>query len=1053
MTPHLRPASPPQFARFALGLLALALAWLSPQLAQGAGVRLEISRTAGDAWVHLESAGESNRVHTIQRSTDLRAWETFAVTQDGPFALADPETPASSARFFRVISRAKTATDDGKNSIAFPAEPFRSAPGTPEEARWVKFAILTAAPSVVWFQDSTRHLFHYDYALQRLAPFAGLSRDQFNARTLRRANQLAVLGAVLFAPESAGAEYGIQFVGHDPYPPEQVVQWFKLVAAAVAPAVSAQPFYLPTPEQRPSAEAYQTYFEAHGIPLGRPERWLQGDVCYSTGWALGRLVFVPAADIDAAYAEGRLGPADILLTDGVPPELPYLAGIVALTPATPNSHVAILARSYGVPFVYPADPAEHDRLRQLAGRDVMVRARSTWRGCDVKILGLDPDFEPALRTALLDLKAPGRLQLTPKAPLGTIAVNTDTLTPADIQFVGGKAAHFGLLRRILPAHSPPAVALSFDLWDGFLSQTLPGGNRTLREEIQQRLAPFQYPPDLAVAREVLAGIRGLITRTASFSPAQQQAILAALAGFDPHRKIRFRSSTNVEDSEQFTGAGLYDSYSGCLADDLDGDPTGPSHCDSTEANERGVFRALQRVYASFYNDHAWLERLRFGVPEDQVGMAVLVHHSFPDETELANGVATVRYQRSGTFRNYTGDLVTQWGAFSVSNPAGGALPEQVTLAKYGSSTVYLDTQAYSNLGPLGARVLAWPAEYQTLANLLLRVVDGYQQLFPQKTTFLLDFEYKKTQPADLVVKQVREIPLPDPQRQVPACLINEPTPYRVFQGEHGDVFALHRLKCVFQANTRNLWLTDPNLTHSLYTQCTLTLLDDTQPISLEHGTSGWPNAAFTHTPDTTTDTWSLGAGPTRRDYRLDTTLQRQTDFASGPLITVRDLQLALTVRYATPRPVLDPTGKPAQTVEDTVTLWPGAPLTARSIRVERTLANPGGLTIRTSFYWPQPPTGPTAGYTAPLLEWVETRIFGLTADPLVLRSEFAQTYHPGHHNFWEEFIFEPRLDPGVTPAQREELTRLNIQLLHATRGELGSRIQALGLDGQFRRLP
>jgi hypothetical protein len=35
-----------------------------------------------------------------------------------------------------------------------------------------------------------------------------------------------------------------------------------------------------------------------------------------------------------------------------------------------------------------------------------------------------------------------------------------------------------------------------------------------------------------------------------------------------------------------------------------------------------VFRALRKVYASFYNDNAVLDRLRLGVNEDQVGMAL-----------------------------------------------------------------------------------------------------------------------------------------------------------------------------------------------------------------------------------------------------------------------------------------------------------------------------------------------------------------------------------------------------------------------------------------------
>jgi len=41
----------------------------------------------------------------------------------------------------------------------------------------------------------------------------------------------------------------------------------------------------------------------------------------------------------------------------------------------------------------------------------------------------------------------------------------------------------------------------------------------------------------------------------------------------------------------------------------------PSQCDPSENNECGVFRAIKRVYASFYNDNAFIERLRHGIDE------------------------------------------------------------------------------------------------------------------------------------------------------------------------------------------------------------------------------------------------------------------------------------------------------------------------------------------------------------------------------------------------------------------------------------------------------
>lgn len=147
--------------------------------------------------------------------------------------------------------------------------------------------------------------------------------------------------------------------------------------------------------------------------------------------------------------------------------------------------------------------------------------------------------------------------------------------------------------------------------------------------------------------------------------------MAALASFDPKRKIRFRSSTNVEDSDAFTGAGLYDSASGCLADDTDADSVGPSQCAPAETKEKGVFRALQKVYASFYNDNAVFARLLYSVKESEAGMAVLCHYSYPDEDEMANGVA-VNTREDAVSDNF--QLVTQLGATSVTNPEAAPCP-------------------------------------------------------------------------------------------------------------------------------------------------------------------------------------------------------------------------------------------------------------------------------------------------------------------------------------------------------------------------------------------
>lgn len=1026
--------------RTAAGIASLFFAWAAA--GQNAALQLSIDLPQTNGWVRIRGDGPVDSVLVIQASADLKAWRSIAQLLDRFFTYVDAESMGSSARFYRLTARQLTASDDWKSQILFPQDRFLSPPGEPgqQAPRWVKFAILADDPARVYFQDSSKYLFHYDFAVARLDKFKGMTREAFDQISMHRDGQQAILGAVLFPANDQVREFGIQFAGLDAYPIEQIVSWFKVVESAVV-AESARAFYIPSFHQAQAAEAGKQYLQQHGIELASADRWSEGDGCYAPGWAIGTLKFFRTGEIEAAYADGRLRPGDVLITDAVPAELPFLAGIISLSPSTPNSHVAILATSYGVPFVYVADEAERQRLLGLAGKEVAVRANLSWEGCSLAVVDTSNSLASDLKNELLQLKQT-RLTLTPMARLGDFSRRTDTLAPADIKFFGGKAANYGLLRRSIPDSTPAGIAFSFDLWNAFLDQMLPGGI-TLRKEIQDRLARHAYPPSVATLKEDLAAIRDLITRTAQFTPSQRELILQALGQFNPQKKIRFRSSTNVEDSSSFSGAGLYDSYSGCLADDLDSNGSGPSLCDNTEPNERGVFRAMQKVYASFYNDNAVLERLRHQVTESDVGMGILVHHSYPDEIEWANGVATIQ-RESGMAQ---GKLVTQSGAVSVANPEGNARPEIVSVSKFSFGT-YFTTEATSSLVPLGGHVLNWETDYRTLMDLFELAGNAYQQA-TGKEKFVLDFEYKKIAPGTLVVKQVREVPSPASREIVPV-LFDQPSAFGVFQGEFGDVFANHRLKSRWQINTTTTRLTTNNLGMSFYADTTWEHVDGGQLRRWTGPPSTWPGATHRIDEGGVVDAWTSGEGKTRIDYELATgNVPKTVPSSQSPLVFLDDFELALKAAFAEPAPTIDYQGAVGMTNVAWVRLAPLPQRRPDDLLQQRSIKTVSGPSIRTSYYWPKPP-GFSAGYTAPLVQWNETRLEGFTAEPIVLKGYYSQTYRPAHHNFHEEFIFEPRLEEGISPAALEELALKNIQLIHVITGIEQNRVVILGLDGKFR---
>jgi hypothetical protein len=947
------------------------------------------------------------------------------------------------------------------------------------EASWVKFTIVPQADGSqkVFFQDGHSYPFHYQGAVANLELFAGMTADQFDRATLYRKGRKAVLGAVI-SPSiwwsvTQPAEYGIQIVGRDPFTREEVAAIFDAVKQAVVTETPYRAFYFPTYEQRTAALADKDWLESKGILISSSDRWAGGNTIYSNGWALGTLRFVEGAAIRDAYIDGQLGPGDILLTDGVPAETPYLSGIITLSPSTPNSHVAILAKTSGAPFLHLVVPEDVNQVRALVGHRICLRAYDAYGWTDVRLIDTDGVLDEPTVQAILALKKPQGLGISPITPLGDYGMSADALMPADIRYVGGKAANFGMLRRAIPENSPVAAALSFDLWTDFLSQTF-ANSRTLRETIAARLSSFTYPPaDMGSLSDALEDIRDLIEddKSIDFTATQKQTILSILQeplyGFDSSRNLRFRSSTNVEDGREFTGAGLYGSYSGCLADDLDADAGGPCRCDPNRAKERGVFTAIRKVFASFYNENAYLERLRQNVDETQVGMALLVHHSFPDESELANGVAVVRRDSQWSWDM---TFVTQAGAVSVTNPEDGSVPEEVVVTMY-SFGQYAQRIRQSNLVQLGASVMEWENDYYALGALLVKVGEEFA-LTAGRDQFVLEMEYKKLTPeGNLVVKQVREVPQADETPSITPFLLKEkePAQYCVLQGEFGDVFANHRLKSRWQLATRNLWLTAENLSASLYEAASLEYMADGVVGTLNGPLSHWPQASYSYTPPsggssrpsdepisnsdgvatdgTTLDTWRIDNIANPRTYHLHTdNIPAAVSPSESAILTLRDFRyLLLEVEHE--RPVLQWGWEgPVMVTRDQVRLGPVFEPSSGDLLQNRRFEEPNGVTIEVSFYWPPYPKGPTAGYTAPLARWVETRITGYTSEPIVLRGEYSQTYRPEHHNFAEHFLFEPQLEPGLSPAILAELKAKDVRYIHILNGMDKPEIKMYGYD-------
>ena len=983
----------------------------------------------------------------LEFSHDLLNWHLMAASELPDWTEAIDEN-SDSVQFYRASTTTPTVIEAGEHwsdQVQLPATS--------------KFTILLDDPTTVYFQDVSQYPFHYQFATEWLPQFQGLGATAFDAQVLHPGpEQQAIVGSIFRADDflpMRSLPYAVQFLGGEGYPPETLRYLIDLVSSHVTfrEGFSSDSFvYVPTERQFANAVAAREELLALGIEAVDPTQRSQS-VTYVPGWAMGRLKYVASTEIAAAFRTGALTADDILITDRLPAELPLVRGIVTVTPATPNSHVLILAKANRVPAGFLQATRAIELTRSLEGQLVALEVNSTSNSVRVSSLA---DSPPEVIEFLTSQKVGVRPAIMPiMTDAVPFAAPVASANASDVTKVGGKAANFSKLSTVAADLTPsPALAFTFSLWEDFLRQPHAASEKPLGEAIAARLAPFEDSLEISALADALEEIQTWI-RAGTFSEEARSAVTDALAAFDPNQRIRFRSSTNVEDTEGFVGAGLYDSFSGCLADDLDDDDTGPSQCDASREEERGVFRAIRKVFASFYNLNAYFLRRTHQIDEEQVGMAILVHRSFPDEVEAANGVATVSLVWNRFTREKRPQIryVSQPGADSTTNPHGNDQPEIVVGdAHLGFAFI----QRSSLLRSGRQHVLLWSdhgfgGDYNALA---VAFVNAYQAFVGENISEkVVEFEYKKLTDGSLVVKQARIIPGDAPQQSYPKAAVVGSSDFVVLQNQHIHVLTSHRLKMHLHATPVSQWY-EPGEELTFHTE--MVRIGPSNAVVIEQSQAASSDGMA-----------KLQLEPSGTRLELEWT---PPTLRESPLLNLSDLEPPLrTISFR-----LNATHDTAvmaarehggllnweQATTETAHLRPGRPddpPAPGSRLVSRHVEVPGGWTVDSEFYWFGPDsrfTELTVGYTFALDRFKESRITGLTTEPIVLTDYFSQTYQAIHHNFGDVFLFEPGLSSDLTDSQRRELEAQNVRAIFILAGKLGTEsentLRVQGLDGNWR---
>ena len=360
------------------------------------------------------------------------------------------------------------------------------------------------------------------------------------------------------------------------------------------------------------------------------------------GETYGYLIYLPVGTKSEDVA--KLDKFQIPVFAELPLDLSVVAGIITEQPQTPLSHVNIKSKARGTPNVYYPGAATDPLLKDLIKKKALVRLVLKAGKMTIK----EAKLEEA-KAFWAKMKAPTKVEV--RSDLNETRIRTTReLRAGDVITVGAKAANYAEASQAVgESVIRDALGLPFFYYKQFVDTNYYEGQQTLSQRIEQLVNDPRIKTDRAFLVAQLKQLQARMTAEDMLvNPELVKEIEAKTKGLYPGRTWKFRSSTNSEDLPNFSGAGLYDSYSY--------DPAKP---------KKNVATTLKKTWASVWNLRAFDEREHFGIDHLQVYMGMLISPGYPDE--LANGVAVTRNINQpqlgpGFYIN------TQLGEEAVTNP-------------------------------------------------------------------------------------------------------------------------------------------------------------------------------------------------------------------------------------------------------------------------------------------------------------------------------------------------------------------------------------------------
>ena len=414
---------------------------------------------------------------------------------------------------------------------------------------------------------------------------------------------------------------------------------------------------------------------------------------------------------------------DIAIFEKLPLDVGVVSGIITEEFQTPLSHINLKSQARDtLNIVYP-------KAHAVAPFGAMINQLVSIQITDAGIV-----VEPAAQADAEAYWASIRKHLPPLvSDLNEYRIKASReLGFDDFRAYGAKAANYAEAANLNPFYTKPGYGIPFYYYNRFMTEN------GFWADVDALLQDYRTVGDRAALVANLEALQKKMKKTGSLPTGLVDVLTAQLNADYPGTSMRFRSSTNAEDLDGFSGAGLYDSGTY--------DPASPT---------KTIEKVLRADWASIWNLRAFDERDFYNIDHKSVFMGMLVSPAFPGEK--ANGVLVTKNIFNAGERAYY--INTQIGEESVTNPQPGILSDEslsyFTVGEITPIHLVHDYIRHSNIAP-SSPILSRAEQEE-----LIQAAYAIDRLFRKHNGnedwhFAIDIEFKINEefdPRDGVVKR------------------------------------------------------------------------------------------------------------------------------------------------------------------------------------------------------------------------------------------------------------------------------------------------------------